>query len=354
MTKKEFKIIHLDPLAQGVSKEEGKPLFLSKTLPDETGNYHILKNLSKIYFGKVVKFNNISPERIVAKCAHYHKCSGCHYLHTSYTKEILYKKLVLEYLFNSLYSKNIKCIESQSRFYSRNRIQLHYNRKSLGLIDSSHNIFEIPNCLIINEKVKKTVSKLYKNNYWKKLISNGPSEGHIVVSESGFTLNGRDKGMVFGQINNYINERIVSDIDSILGKYQSLKLLELFSGSGNLTKQLDSTKVSVDKYPGKGDHFIKLDLYSKLAFESLAKQLTFDPNFLLINPPRTGFKNLLEWVEKLSIKSILYLSCNPHTLKRDILPLVKMGFIIDKITLYDMFPGTYHFETLCLLSFPKK
>ncbi len=71
---------------------------------------------------------------------------------------------------------------------------------------------------------------------------------------------------------------------------------------------------------------------------------------IFIDPPRAGStENFLKAVQKLQVKKIIYISCNPLTQKRDISLLKKLGYTLKSITPVDMFPFTKHIETVALL-----
>jgi len=69
---------------------------------------------------------------------------------------------------------------------------------------------------------------------------------------------------------------------------------------------------------------------------------------ILIDPPRRGFPGLDSWVKKIKPRYVLYVSCNPASLARDLRNL-GMRFRFKSIQLLDLFPATSHFETLVLL-----
>ena len=76
---------------------------------------------------------------------------------------------------------------------------------------------------------------------------------------------------------------------------------------------------------------------------------------LLIDPPRSGFPKLADWLTKLKPKFLIYVSCSPISLAQDIKTIEAKGskFTVKHIEIFDMFPGTYHFETLVVLKFKK-
>ncbi len=73
---------------------------------------------------------------------------------------------------------------------------------------------------------------------------------------------------------------------------------------------------------------------------------------VIMDPPRKGVeKSVIESVSKLKIKKIIYLSCNPATLARDANLLINNGYTIKNVYLFDMFPQTYHIETLIVFEY---
>ena len=72
---------------------------------------------------------------------------------------------------------------------------------------------------------------------------------------------------------------------------------------------------------------------------------------VVLDPPRAGCQPvLLETVAKIAPKRLIYVSCNPSTLARDIRFLADQGYRLVEATPVDMFPATYHVETVCRLS----
>ena len=77
----------------------------------------------------------------------------------------------------------------------------------------------------------------------------------------------------------------------------------------------------------------------------------FNSSTVIIDPPRKGCsRDLLDSLSELPVKKILYISCNPNTLARDLVILISHGFSVGNITPVDMFPNTGHVETVVLMT----
>ena len=84
--------------------------------------------------------------------------------------------------------------------------------------------------------------------------------------------------------------------------------------------------------------------------ENLTKEITSEYDTAIIDPPRSGLdKNVIKKLLEIKPKTLIYVSCDPVTLARD-LNLLKEKYNIEYIRPYNMFPRTYHVETVCLLS----
>jgi len=168
----------------------------------------------------------------------------------------------------------------------------------------------------------------------------------------------------FIQVNSSTNELMVQRAVELLELGPADNVLDLFCGVGNLTLTLASAASSVlgvEGDPGlvqrarsnvrlnkignaKVEH---IDLYS----DSIE---TWDPgpfNKVLIDPPRSGALNVCKWlVGSLKPERVIYISCNPATLARDLNLLVnEHGYILKRIGLIDMFPQTPHIESIAEL-----
>ncbi|MDX2417871.1 MAG: hypothetical protein QNK19_10465, partial [Xanthomonadales bacterium] len=140
-------------------------------------------------------------------------------------------------------------------------------------------------------------------------------------------------------------------------KLEVSRLLDIFSGSGNLSTAFASSggdRVMIDNYNDSAgsvdpEKFYQMDLYKDQTLANFVRKVGgTDFDTLLIDPPRRGFPGLNSWVKKIKPLHVLYISCNPASLARDLRNL-DSKFRFKTIQLLDLFPATSHFETFVVL-----
>ncbi len=172
----------------------------------------------------------------------------------------------------------------------------------------------------------------------------------------------------FTQANQAINERLVQEVLESLSPGPESHVLELFCGAGNFSLSLlkagaylhgaeisreaiHLVRRAADKMLGadaKRARFSTLDLRKSLP-ERMSRPGSFTD--VLLDPPRTGAKALIKDLIRLAPQRIVYVSCDPATLGRDVGRLVKDGGRkLDRLVVLDMFPRTWHVEMVAVLS----
>lgn len=373
-----FKIEHLDPLGQGVSKDD-HIAFIEKTLPGEKGIAEIYRKAKGVVFGRLSNPDNLevkSPARIKSECPQYNKCRGCQFLHTEYDNEIAFKADSLNRMFSGILSESdkIKIHPAIERFRYRNRVQIHYDlaRNDLGLISSfSEDLINAGECLLPSEPVSKELKALYANNRWKDLIIRdidskyGFIEVYLKPGETvpSITVNKPYADGGFTQVNDKMGIVLVDIVTEMYKKYLNNNyehlILDIFGGNGNLSRSLKNAHTKVyDRYqenePGvimqnENQNYVSIDLYKKDPVNKIKKSLKetkpSGPDLIIFDPPRAGVKFIENYIKYLSAQYIFYISCDPGTLKRDT-KIIKNKYEILEMHLIDLFPGTRHFETL--------
>jgi 23S rRNA (uracil1939-C5)-methyltransferase len=354
-----FEITGIDSLGQGVSKLSDKVTFIPKTTVGDKGEADVMAEKKGVVFAKATSFSNFSDHRIKPECIHFDTCPSCHFQHVPYQKELEFKKENYAKLFRKLPLPEIEVISAPRRFHYRNRIQLHYSLKTklIGMRDSqTFRITPIPKCIIGEPEVLKEIHRLYENDNWLKEAPRNPADGHVEIywTENQLKVNWNKSYAEggFTQVFAEMNQKLKSVLLSEWKIPAESNLLDLFGGNGNLSNGLNySKRLCVDMYRKiPGEDFLHQDLYDENALKNVIKELNkrkLDIKHLLLDPPRSGLKNLKEWIDVLKPDSIAYVSCDPHTLARDLMALE--GYDLKRAFLIDFFPSTFHFESFIIL-----
>jgi 23S rRNA (uracil1939-C5)-methyltransferase len=97
------------------------------------------------------------------------------------------------------------------------------------------------------------------------------------------------------------------------------------------------------------DEFDHVELYEAPA-EDVLPHLDAKPDAILVDPPRAGLeRRALDGIATLNPQTIAYVSCDPATLARDIARLIANGYRLVEVTPFDLFPQTYHIESISIL-----
>lgn len=360
----EFQIEHMDPLGQGVSKKDGRITFIAGTLPGETGTAVVYKGAKGVQFARLEKLNQLADNRAEPECPHFKECPGCQYLHTDYASELSYKKAtLLRYLgVLGVSEADIEMVPAPRRLSYRNRVQLHYRHKYIGMLDTvSNEVLEVPHCKILREELQPAFDQLYQGDWTKDHEGHGHCELYFKSGETSISWDKDYAHGGFSQVYEEMNQELQSRVQTQLEQLEVNYLLDIFSGSGNLSDafaQKGGERVLIDSFfdsatSARPDNFYQLDLYNDQSLPNFTRKAG-SPGFdtFLIDPPRRGFPGLDNWVKKIKPRHVLYVSCNPASLARDLKNL-SMRFRIKSVQLLDLFPATAHFETLVLLEIRK-
>lgn len=173
--------------------------------------------------------------------------------------------------------------------------------------------------------------------------------------------------MDFVQVNAEVNQKMLKQAIELLEIKSEDQVLDLFCGIGNFTLPLAKHCQSVVGIEGDAGlvararanaeqngisnaEFYQADLAAKASELENLTYLQRRFTKILLDPPRVGALAILPLLSKLEAEKIVYVSCNPATLARDLKELVANGYSLEKIGILDMFPHTSHVETMAVLS----
>ncbi|MDR3477018.1 MAG: 23S rRNA (uracil(1939)-C(5))-methyltransferase RlmD [Gammaproteobacteria bacterium] len=172
----------------------------------------------------------------------------------------------------------------------------------------------------------------------------------------------------FTQVNGEVNPLMIQQALALLDTQPTDKVLDLFCGLGNFTlplarfaEEVVGVEGSQEMVDRAKDNATLNDIHNTAFYAAnLAEIPAAQPAWMqkkydkiLLDPPRTGAKEIIALFPKLGAKRIVYVSCNPATLARDAGILVKeQGYKLKKVGVINMFPHTSHIEAIAL--FEKK
>jgi 23S rRNA (uracil1939-C5)-methyltransferase len=163
----------------------------------------------------------------------------------------------------------------------------------------------------------------------------------------------------FFQCNRFLPDVFVKEI---LGGESGEAAVDLYAGVGLFSAFLSDTfknVIAVEENRNANKYFFKNHTRTNIRFynQSVERWLQNSeasfakPDLLIADPPRMGLsKKARQGILALSPARLVYVSCNPATLARDLHFFIQNHYQINSITLVDMFPQTFHIETIVKLS----
>ncbi len=357
------KVQKLDALGQGVCTIDGHTVFVPKTLPGEEIEIMIHAKKQGVYFAHLEKILFAASQRINSECPHFSTCAGCSYLHVDYPQELVFKKQALEcnlsYLSNKNYS--LEVVATPYRYAYRNRIQLHYQlgpNASIGFMNKQ-NIVPIDLCLL-PEKILQNFLQDFLQKWQKILPAHSPPQGHVELqlfgNEVSVSWNSAYSQWGFTQVNESANQLLKNLLQQFYLNSSARSVLELFCGRGNLLSFLQ-TPHNLVGFDLQGSLPSPHIFHQANLFEHQGLQLVLEEchkysfDDLVLDPPRSGFNSLVDVVQACSPERLLYVSCWPSTMVRDLNLVHKFKpWKQAHVFLIDMFPGTKHYETFIALN----
>lgn len=389
-------IVKIDKLShdfKGITRIDDKVTFVSDTVPGEVVDIKIINEKKKINEGKVIAYIETSDDRISEVCPYSDKCGGCDIAYMKYSKQIQYKKEIVCDIMKKYagISVNPQIIFDNNIYGYRNKITLRVFDGKLSLIENGSNILiNIDKCLLVNNTINKIINLINEIDLTgvNEVIIKGTKEIMVIVSGDldsdklidklkldvdSIILNdkviyGNDYIIIsignfnyaiypksFFQINTNMIDKLYDKIHDYAGIGNSL--LDLYCGAGTIGIYLADNFEMVRGIEINEDAVNSANLNKKIngikniSFEckNVNQISKIDVDVVVVDPPRGGLDKIT--INKLldgNCKKIVYVSCNPITLARDI-KLLKDKYNFEDITLFDMFPNTKHVESVTVL-----
>ncbi len=192
----------------------------------------------------------------------------------------------------------------------------------------------------------------------------GPRQSeHLSYSLPKFDLKLLFHPLDFIQVNSEMNQAMISHVMVLLNPTSDDLVLDLYCGLGNFSLPLakkaghviaiegSSTLVEKGYENAKLNGIQNIDFFNSNLNKPIMNQIWAQKKYdkILLDPPRAGALELMKTIPNFEAKSIVYVSCDPATLARDIGILTKKGYKLTSVGILDMFPQTAHIESIAYL-----
>ncbi len=402
--------VELTGIAHGGSafgRCEGRIVFVPYTIPGERVRVRIMDEKPRYAHGEAVEILKASPARLEAPCPHFGPglCGGCQFQHVAYQHQLeLKRQVVLDQL------RRIGRLEAPDVLPTiPSPVQWHYRSHStftmspegrLGFYsDDGRSILPVEVCHILHPALLELFQQLDLDaegiERVKFQVGSDPADRMLVIQTTDdlppeievdvpvsvnlllsdnepvnlvgspqvvYQVLGRDFRVTAGgffQVNLPVAAILVEQVLHHLAPGAGETVLDLYSGVGLFTAFIAERAglvVSVESYPpAASDAEVNLADLENVEIiegpvEAVLEDLEGPIDAIVLDPPRTGVSEVVvKQLGRLAARRIVYVSCDPATLARDVHQLAGHGYRLRVVQPVDMFPQTYHIETVAVL-----
>jgi len=370
-----------------MARVEGRVVFVPFVLPGEIAKVGLKDGDMHATLSEVVQ---PAPERVVAPCPLFTRCGGCHYQHAPYEFQLARKVDILREQLRRVgkikWEGEISTISGPALGY-RNRAQFHIANGKIGyLAPASHDLVPVDGeCPISSPRLNRALAEM-RERLPDRRFPNFVHSLEIFTDENNVQINiletdrpvaksfydwskstvALEYATTFGkfrvsprsffQVNRFLIDQLV---EAAIGDASGETALDLYSGVGLFALPLAKkfSKVAAVEAGVTAARDLEVNAQNaglviqqlQCRVEDHLARLTATPDFIVADPPRAGLgKTVVSHLARLKPPRLAIVSCDPATLARDVAGLT--DYSIDKLTLIDLFPQTYHLETVVQLS----
>ena len=378
----------------GLARLDGRVVFAPFCLPGERIRAAAEREKPGLVRARTLEVLEAAPERVDAGCEYFGRCGGCHYQHAPYEYQLAAKRAILEEELHRLARtappREIEVVAAEPWGY-RNRAQFHLEDGRLGYHEArSHRVWGIAHCPIASPRVNQAIGALNQMMHegrWPRFVRTlevftDERQVQVNVLETarpvarrffdwcGEHIPGLVEGALdyrgefrvssnsFFQVNRFLLDRLV---ETATRGAEGETALDLYAGVGLFSLALARRFRKVTAVESGGGAVRDLRFNAERAgfprlqaeqatAEAFLEKLDSPPDFLLMDPPRTGIgKAMVARLGDLKPPAVVIVACDPATLARDLAGLIAGGYRIARMALVDLFPQTFHLEIVVRL-----
>lgn len=368
----------------GLSREEGRVVLTPLVLP---GERIVAEPVDKLH-ARLVSVLEPAAERVPAPCPYFGTCGGCQYQHMPHEFQVSQKVAIFREVLRRVGKfdapEHIDTVTGEPWEY-RNRTQLQVRDGQIGYLRmGSHDLCPIDRCPISSPRLNEAIGalvNLVRDRRWPAFIRRvelftNEAEVQFNVLESGQPvakhffdwlaerLPGYAPGAIeydgfrvsprsFFQVNRHLSRALV---ETSLQDASGSSALDLYAGVGLFSRpmvQRFSEVVAVESSSSSAAD-LKFNVPEARIVRSTTEEYLLSlgsaPDFVLADPPREGLgKGVVRELVRIKPARLHIVSCDPATLARDLRALLDAGYRLERLTMADLFPQTYHLETIAAL-----
>ena len=381
---------------EGLARVEGEVIFTPLVLPGEKVRAERLPSRKGAVRARLMDVLEPSPRRVAPQCGVFSKCGGCQYQHIEYPAQVEFKKGILAETLKRVGriefdAERIEVLVGEPWGY-RNRVQFHLENDVVGYrAMGSHRLVAATECPIgspainrVLEKIRELVQdrrwprfirslEIFTNEeqlHWNVLETDKPLARHFfewVAEEVPGTVEGaldypvgadsfQVSGKSFFQVNRFLVPGLV---DLVTGDAEGETAWDLYAGVGLFSIPLARRFRNVVAVESGRSAVRDLKVNRTLAnvqvsteeqdTDSFLESASAAPDLVVADPPRQGLgKAAVSKLLELGPRAITLIACDPATLARD-LAVLGGKYNLERVTMVDLFPQTYHLETVVRL-----
>jgi 23S rRNA (uracil1939-C5)-methyltransferase len=399
------RILRLASGGDGVGKlPDGKTVFVPRTAPGDLVELVELREHKRFARARPGRLLEASPDRVLPRCPHYtdDECGGCQLQHLNYEAQLLARRSFVGDALRRLGKLDVPdppIVPAAKIFDYRTKLTLHVSedQRRIGLhrYGRPDQVFDLKWCHItvpelmelwraigalrpaLPPRLKQIVLRLDRNGGRHVLVRVGEGEvwdgferlrrelerRAIPVTiwyqpEGGPARAVAGAGeafpaTVFEQVHPEVGDRVREFALEQLGDVSGRRVWDLYAGIGETTAQLVAKGATVESVEVDRRAVAEAEGKGPAAkrhtgrVEDLVREL-HPPDMVIVNPPRAGLdERVSEELDRLAPSRLVYISCDPATLARDLQRLTRLRLSL--VHAFDLFPQTAHVETVAVL-----
>jgi len=365
---------------EGVAHDpDGRVVFVPGTVPGDRVEVRLVEERRRFARGEVLQRIEDGPDRVEPRCPLVGRCGGCTWQHVAYPAQVRAKAAIVEDALRRIgrleLPGEVVCTPSPEPFGYRGRARLGFDRGRVGFRHlRSHALCPTTTCPVLAPPLAEALAELGREppEGQGELTLAAGDDGAVCITGDGRPGSGvvlevagdrvRVSAGGFLQVNALLRGALADAVFEAVGSGE--RLAEYFAGAGFFTLGLArrfGRVVAVESHPtATGDLAANLAAagLSNVKIETAQAESDrhrdalerFAPQVVVLDPPRTGLPpGFAESVAALGADRIVYVSCDPATLARDLRVLCDHGYRLATVRAFDLFPQTPHVETLATL-----